>query len=185
MKNSKKEIKRVIKFEETLILDSYKQGINPIKGKLIFLLTRNYRLYQIRLMKALRFYKYYEKLNLGWLVLKKLYYYRVYAKYSLKLNCQINIDDLGEGFHFNHSNIVINKEAKIGKNLNCVGNNCNGGTGKGAPTIGNNVFLGYGAMIIGNVTIADDVIIGAGAIVTKDILEKGSKVVGINKILEK
>lgn len=36
-------------------------------------------------------------------------------------------------------------------------------------TIGNNVYIGTGAYIMGGVTIGDNVIIGAGSIVTKDI----------------
>jgi len=36
-------------------------------------------------------------------------------------------------------------------------------------TVGNNVYIGTGACIMGGVTIGDNVIIGAGSIVTKDI----------------
>ncbi|MGB4256363.1 MAG: DapH/DapD/GlmU-related protein [Phycisphaerae bacterium] len=35
--------------------------------------------------------------------------------------------------------------------------------------VGNNVFIGYGAIILAGVTIGDNVVIGAGAVVTKDI----------------
>lgn len=35
--------------------------------------------------------------------------------------------------------------------------------------VGNNVFLGYGSIIMPGVTIGDNVVIGAGAVVTKDI----------------
>lgn len=38
-----------------------------------------------------------------------------------------------------------------------------------AITIGNNVFIGAGAIILSNVTIGDNSIIGAGAIVTRSI----------------
>lgn len=40
----------------------------------------------------------------------------------------------------------------------------------GAPiTIGNNVWLGSGALVCPGVTIADDTVVGAGAVVTKDL----------------
>ena len=39
----------------------------------------------------------------------------------------------------------------------------------GFPSIGENVFIGAGAIIIGNVTIGDNARIGANAIVTKDV----------------
>ena len=39
----------------------------------------------------------------------------------------------------------------------------------GAPQIGNNVFIGAGAKIIGPVIIGDNARIGAGCIVVKDV----------------
>ena len=45
----------------------------------------------------------------------------------------------------------------------------NGHTKIGTVTIGNNVYVGYGAIILCNVRIGDNVIIGAGSVVTKDI----------------
>ena len=38
-----------------------------------------------------------------------------------------------------------------------------------APVIGNRVFIGAGACVLGNITIGDNVIIGACAVVTKDV----------------
>ena len=48
-----------------------------------------------------------------------------------------------------------------------------------APQIGNNVFIGSGAKIIGDIRIADDVAIGAQALVVKSVLEGGITVGGI------
>ena len=39
----------------------------------------------------------------------------------------------------------------------------------GRVTIGNEVFVGRGTIILPNVTIGDRVVIGAGSVVTKDI----------------
>mgnify|MGYP002641808322 CR=1 FL=1 len=52
-----------------------------------------------------------------------------------------------------------------------------------APQIGNNVFIGAGAKIIGDITIGNNVIIGAGAIITKSVPD-GKTVAGINGILK-
>jgi serine O-acetyltransferase len=41
--------------------------------------------------------------------------------------------------------------------------------GMEAPVIGNRVFIGAGACVLGNIKIGDNVIIGAGAVVTKDV----------------
>ncbi len=50
--------------------------------------------------------------------------------------------------------------------------------------IGNNVFIGYGAVIMPGITIGNNVVIGAHFIVTKDVTD-GSVMVGIPTILIK
>lgn len=47
------------------------------------------------------------------------------------------------------------------------------------PQIGNNVEIGVGAKVIGNITIADNIKIGANAVVTKSFDEEGITLVGI------
>lgn len=49
----------------------------------------------------------------------------------------------------------------------------------GAPLIGDRVYIGTGARVLGNISIADEVVIGANAVVTKDITEPGITVAGI------
>lgn len=46
------------------------------------------------------------------------------------------------------------------------------------PTIGNNVVIGAGAKVLGNVTVGDNVVIGANCVVVKDI-PSNSTVVGV------
>lgn len=77
--------------------------------------------------------------------------------------------------------IVVNGQAKVGKNCSLHGNNCigNDGISPKAPVIGDNVDIGAGAMIIGNVRVADNVKIGAGAVVVHSIDEPGVTVVGV------
>lgn len=47
----------------------------------------------------------------------------------------------------------------------------------GRVSIGNNVFIGAGSIILPNVTIGDNVVVGAGSVITKNIPE-GNIVVG-------
>lgn len=62
--------------------------------------------------------------------------------------------------------IVINKKSIIGEN--CV--ICQNVTlGAGGPHLGNNVMVGAGAVILGDVSIGDNVDIGANAVVLNDI----------------
>ncbi len=42
-------------------------------------------------------------------------------------------------------------------------------SGNGCPKIGNNVFIGTGAIITGNITIGDNVSVGAGTTVVRDV----------------
>lgn len=53
---------------------------------------------------------------------------------------------------------------------------------KGKVTIGDNVFLGAGSVIMPGVKIGDNVIIGANCVVTRNI--KSDKVVGGNPMIE-
>ena len=73
----------------------------------------------------------------------------------------------------------------IGRNCYILHSVTLGSTGKGAefdrhPKIGNNVKIGAGAKVLGNVRIDNDAFVGAGAIVTVDVQE-GETVVGINR----
>ena len=52
------------------------------------------------------------------------------------------------------------------------------GPNNGVPRIGNSVYLGPGARVLGPIIIGDNVIIGPNAVVINDILS-GSIVVGI------
>ena len=51
-----------------------------------------------------------------------------------------------------------------------------------APVIGNDVYIGAGARVLGDVRIGDGVTIGANAIVTQDV-PPGVTVVGANRII--
>ena len=75
----------------------------------------------------------------------------------------------------------VNSGAKIGENCTLHGGNCIGNTGKNqaVPRIGNDVDIGFGAVIIGDIEIADGVVIGANAVVNRSVTEPGSVVIGV------
>ena len=103
-------------------------------------------------------------------------------RYSIKLGFSIPTNVFGPGLSIAHyGTIVVNSAAKVGKNCR-IHEGANIGATNGnsaAPQIGNNVFIGTGAKIIGNITIADDVAIGANAVVVKSITEKGCTYGGV------
>ncbi len=90
---------------------------------------------------------------------------------------------LGQGLFIDHGfGVVIGETAEIGDNVTMYHGVTLGGTGKEKgkrhPTIGNNVFIGSGAKILGNIKIGDNVKIGANAVVVKDV-PSGMTVVGV------
>lgn len=99
---------------------------------------------------------------------------------SVKLGIGIGPNSCGKGLSIAHfGTIQINGAAKVGDNLR-IQEGVTIGAGKGGiPTIGNNVYLGSGCKIIGNIKIADDCAVGANAVVVKDVLERGITVAGI------
>jgi len=107
---------------------------------------------------------------------------KLFNKYLGKFCCDFKIKtQIGKGLHIPHPlGIVVNGKAKIGDYCTImqqvtIGNKLNDNK---IPKIGNNVFIGAGAKIIGDIIIEDNVIIGANAVVTKNI-PKNSIVVGI------
>lgn len=79
--------------------------------------------------------------------------------------------------------IFISKRAKIGSNCT-IYQNVNIVTSKNkAPRVGNNVFIGAGAVLIGDIVIGDNVKIGAGAIVAKDIPNNATVVCQHSRII--
>jgi len=78
--------------------------------------------------------------------------------------------------------VVIGETAVIGDDVLLYQGVTLGGTGlekgKRHPTIGNNVVIGAGAKVLGNITIGDNAYIGANAVVIKDV-PANSTVVGV------
>ena len=65
--------------------------------------------------------------------------------------------------------VVINSAVRCGKGVKIEHLVTIGAEGDESPILGDNVFVGAGAKIIGPITIGNNVKIGANAVVTKDI----------------
>ncbi|HEY3330407.1 MAG TPA: serine O-acetyltransferase [Capsulimonadaceae bacterium] len=90
---------------------------------------------------------------------------------------------LGRRFFIDHgAGVVIGETAVIGDDVLMYHQVTLGGTSlertKRHPTIGNNVLIGMGAKIIGNITVGDGARIGANSVVTRDV-PPGATAVGI------
>ena len=90
---------------------------------------------------------------------------------------------IGKRFFIDHGlGVVIGETSVVGDDVLLYQGSTLGGTGivkgKRHPTIGNNVVIGAGAKVLGNIVIGDNSYIGANAVVVKDV-PPNSTVVGI------
>ena len=90
---------------------------------------------------------------------------------------------IGKRLFIDHAQgVVIGETAEIGDDVVMFHGATLGGTGKDKgkrhPTIGNNVVIGCGAKVLGNIVIGDNAKIGANAVVLKDV-PANSTAVGI------
>lgn len=98
-------------------------------------------------------------------------YKRIREKYHIEIFTPTKI---GKGLYIGHPlGITVNPKAVIGENVNLhkgvsIGQE-NRGKRKGAPTIGNRVWIGINATVVGNITVGDDVLIAPNSYVNCDV----------------
>jgi len=81
---------------------------------------------------------------------------------------------LGRGVFIDHGmGVVIGETTVVGDNVTLYQGCTLGGagreSGKRHPTLGDNVVVGCGARVLGNIRIGNDVRIGAGSVVVRDV----------------
>ncbi|QCX53418.1 serine O-acetyltransferase [Elizabethkingia sp. JS20170427COW] len=99
----------------------------------------------------------------------------ILRRYQIKYGFQIYPEtEIGEGFYLGHwGALVINPKTKIGKNCNIaqgvtIGQQ-NRGKKQGIPVIGDEVWIGTNAVIVGGISIGNDVLIAPNAYVNFDV----------------
>ena len=120
---------------------------------------------------------------------RTLFYYRLKNHRALveilKIFCrpmygfELNAKSIGSLMAYHPYSTLIDCE-RIGEKVIVRHNTTIGNKNSGSdetPTIGDNVQIGAGTLIIGDVTVGDNVIIGAGSVVVKDV-ESNCIVVG-------
>jgi len=128
--------------------------IPGIKFSIIFRLCQHYR-YKNRLL----FYFYF------------LWLRRIKYKYGFDISYRTQI---GKGLYIGHfGGIVIHGDTIIGENCTLsqgltIGI-LNRGSKAGIPKIGDRVFIGPSAVILGGISVGNDVLIGANAVVSFDV----------------
>lgn len=135
-----------------------------------------------RFVRCLRYTEYYHNRKGFINKLGYVYFRRKQNILGSRLGIEMWDNSISEGLTIFHAgNIVVNGMCQIGKNLKLHGSNCIGNNGYTleSPIIGDNVRLGVGAKVIGNVKIADNITIAAGAVVVNSFDEEGITIGGI------
>ena len=122
-----------------------------------------------------QFHYYFRKVQTETRFLPRLFYrvlFRIVKqRHGIEISYAVKI---GGGLYLGHPyNITINDAAVIGENCNLhrgvlIGQE-NRGARKGAPIIGNSVWIGVNAVVVGNVEIGDDVLIAPNSFVNCDV----------------
>jgi serine O-acetyltransferase len=87
--------------------------------------------------------------------------------------------DIGGGLYIAHPNGTVIMPRHMGRNCSVIANVTIGMRNEWAfPDIGDEVFIGAGARVLGGIKIGDRVVIGANAVVIQDAPE-GATMVGI------
>lgn len=105
------------------------------------------------------------------LIFCRLILRRLRLRYGIEIGLNTKI---GRGLYLGHCyNITINPDTKIGNNVSIhkgvlIGAS-NRGMLKGSPSIGNKVWIGCNAAIVGRISIGDDVLIAPNTFINQNI----------------
>lgn len=174
----KPELKAIIQKD---IYRYYGKKEIPFKEKI---LPYNMGLKYIILFRKAQFY-------FGKRCLAKYFYQYKLKRLSLKLGFQIHPStQIGEGFYLGHiGNTVINPSAVLGKNISLEQGVTIGadfrGKRAGCPIIGDDVFIGANAVIVGKVTVGNDVVIAPNAFLNSDVPDHSVVIGNPAKIIAK
>lgn len=101
---------------------------------------------------------------------------RIQTKYGISIPLNV----VEEGFEIVHlGSVIINSKAHIGKNVRLHPGVCIGANHDKAPSVGDNVYIGPGAKIFGDIKLANGIQVGANSVVTKSCDVEGAILVGV------
>lgn len=117
------------------------------------------------LIRKISKHKKYTVPGLFFRIIKRLF---AYKEYNISPDAEID-----EGFYLYHRGTVYIGPVKIGKNC-CVSHNVTIGRAYkngqiGRPTIGDNVWIGPGAVLVGKINIGNNVFIAPNSVVNTDV----------------
>lgn len=160
------KITSISHLRDALLLDSQRYRMGGGKAVVKNLMIPGFRFsFFLRICQYLKY-------RTGFLYLP---FYMLLRHYKYKYGFEIHPSThISPGFYLGHfGGVVINQKARIGFNVNIshgvtIGSN-NRGTKCGYPKIGNNVWIGPGAKIVGRITVGNNVAIAPNAVVINDV----------------
>ena len=181
MLETKAELKEFLEYEKKLYMGRMGGGK---RNAILRIVKAHPDYYAWKYVKALRIAGYYyaNRNKNVWFSFMYIWMCRKKNKLGRKLGIEMNERCCGKGLSIEHTQgIVVNGLAVIGENLILHGNNCIGvnDTAPGVPQIGDNVRMGFGSSIFGDVRIANNVTIAAGAVVVKSCEEEYAVLAGV------
>jgi serine O-acetyltransferase len=121
--------------------------------------------------RVLRIAEYYENCRRD--PLGRLYWQLLRVRLRLmgeRLGFEVPRGVFGPGLSIaHHGSVTVNGEAVVGRNCRLDAQTTIGDVRGGAPTLGDNVYVGSGARILGGVRVGDEAAIGANAVVVRDV----------------
>lgn len=157
---------RILSLKEQQALYRWEGDISVLK-KLKWLLVPRYRIVYLKRKCELHADK---KHYIRFLFYR--FFYQIHISiYSTEIGRRVKI---GEGFIIRHLGaIAIHNDVVLGNNVELLNGVTIGyerrGKRQGAPTIGNNVWIGSNAVIVGKVEVGSDILIAPGAFVNFDV----------------
>lgn len=137
--------------------------------------------FSARLLKSIKTYQYHWARRGAWHGLMRKLARARHTFWSILTQSDIHPQaTLGRNLMLPHPNgVVIHEDAVVGDDCMIMQQVTLGMIGEGqVPRIGNKVYIGAGAKVIGKVVVGDNARIGANAVVTKDV-PPGATAVGI------
>jgi len=156
-------------------------GLTGWKGFLKGILIPGFR-YTYLLRKAAMHSKY---------SLAGVFFRLMLRRYSFKYGFQVAVQaTIGKGFYIGHFGaIVISPYARLGSNCNVAQGvtigQTNRGRSKGTPVIGDFVWIGANAVVVGGIRIGNNVLIAPNAYVNFDVSDNAIVVGNPGKIIER
>lgn len=154
-------LKEGTKLDKTIQADKYRWG----EKRKLFLLP------QYRFIYVKRKCEYWRNKNKAVFAFYRIIYEHYKIKYMMDIPAKAVI---GKGLRIEHiGGIVINPEAILGENITILNGVLigaqNRGIHKGFPVIGNQVWIGTNAIIVGGIHVGNNVLIAPGAYVNFDV----------------